>query len=141
MLHPQHHSTQVDVHQPVVELHGEVGQGAAVGDAGHVEHDVHPAELLHGGGHGRFDVGLLGDVAVHGENPVPDLGRRVLLGTADVGRHHLGALTDEDLDRCLAHSRTGTGDHGHLPVQQSHHVPPASLGGSDRTASASGLMR
>ncbi len=59
---------------------------------------------------------------MHGKDVPTHLGRRVLLGTADVGGDHLGALPDEDLDRRLGHPRTGAGDHGHLPVQLAHHV-------------------
>ena len=127
VLHTKHHPAEVDVHQPVVELHGQVGERAAVGDAGHVEHGVHTPELLYGRRHQRLDIGFIRDVAMHGEYSPTDLGRRVLFGTADVGGHDPGALTDEDLDRRLGHTRTGPGDHGHLFVQQPHHPPPVPL--------------
>src|SRR5580704_12275871 len=67
VLHSEHHPPQVDVHQPVVELHGQVGERAAVGDACHVEYGVHAAELLDRDGHGGLHVSLFGDVAVHRE--------------------------------------------------------------------------
>ena len=43
VLHAEHDATEVDIHEPVVELHVEVGQHAAVGDPRHVEHDVDPS--------------------------------------------------------------------------------------------------
>ena len=44
----------------------------------------------------------------------------------ELGGGHPGALADEDLDRCLAHPGSRTGDDSHLVIQQPHHVPPRS---------------
>ncbi len=121
VLHAEEHAAQVDVHRPVVVLHGDVGEHDGVGDAGHVEHGVETPELLDRGPDHGLDVGFLRDVAVDGQDALADLGRGVLLGAADVARDDLGALTHEDLHRRLRHARPGAGDDRHLAVQHPHH--------------------
>ena len=59
VLHAEEHAAQVDVHRPVVVLHGHVGQHHALGDAGDVQHGVEATELLDRGAHHRLDVGFL----------------------------------------------------------------------------------
>ncbi len=119
VLRAEHHAPQVDVHHAVVVLHRDVADQRGVADAGHVAHRVEPPELVDCGAHRGFDVGLLGDVAVHGDHGRAEVGRDVLLRAADVGGDDLGALAHERVHRRLGHARARARDHGDLAVQHS----------------------
>ena len=71
VLGPEHDALEVDAHDPVVLLEGEVGQHPARSQAGDVEHDVDAAERLEGGREHRLDARLVGHVALEGHDGPP----------------------------------------------------------------------
>ena len=61
---------------------GDLQDVLVAGDAGIVDHDVEPAELLHGGRDELIDVSALGDIADDGAQGIrpPELGGRLRPG-------------------------------------------------------------
>src|SRR5262249_41729159 len=71
------------------------GQRTGAADAGHVEDEVDLAErVARGGKHPRHLI-LFRNVAPEGHDVVTELGGRLLLAPADVGREHSGSLAHE----------------------------------------------
>jgi hypothetical protein len=90
---------------------------------GVVEHHVETAERVHRRREHGLDVIRLGNVGVHGDRGLADLGSRGLLVPADVRAHDLGALLREQQRRGPAHARPRAGDDGDLALKLSHYTP------------------
>lgn len=120
MLRDEEDAPQVDGGHLVELVDRQHLRGPAPVCAGHVEHRVHTAELPQRGLEHRRHVGVLRHVAVDGKHAFPDLGSGVLLRAADVGGHHLGPFSHEDLRRRLRDPRTRTGDHRYFAVEDAH---------------------
>ena len=108
---------QVHRHHPV-EVTQIVSQEPAerTGDAGVVEHDVQPAECLHGEVDQRLDLVDVGHVGPPEGHGIAQLGRqRLALLDVHVGDDDLGPFADEELDGGPADPARPPGDDGNLP--------------------------
>ena len=123
MLGAEHDPPQVDIHDPVVHFHRDIGERTGVPDAGHVEHRVDLSKGVEGGGEHRLDLVLLGDVASKRHHCVTELLGGLLFASADVGGEHPGSLPHEGPRRRPSHPRSRAGDDRDLAVQL-HHVDP-----------------
>ncbi|MHC2413494.1 hypothetical protein ACVJGC_006085 [Bradyrhizobium diazoefficiens] len=116
-LHAEEGAFQIDADDFVEFLFGDLEDVPVAGDAGIVDHDVEPAELLHGGRNELVDVGALGDVADDGAQGIrpPKLGGRrgEALGI-NVRDHDLDAVVQESLRAGLADAACRAGDGGDL---------------------------
>jgi len=84
----------------IAEIDGDEVSRQAVADAGIVEHDVQPAEMVDGAVDQRLDLVALRDVGLLEDHVGAELiGQRLPAGFVPVGDGDLGALLDEQLDR------------------------------------------
>src|SRR5262249_19653843 len=68
---------------------------------------------------------LFRNVAPEGHDVVTELGGRLLLVPADVGREHLGSLAHEHPRRRPRHPRSRAGDDRDLADELRHHALPS----------------
>ena len=108
-------ATQVHLEDEVELLVGHVEQHLVAGDAGVVDHDVEPAELVDGGLEHRLGGGALPHVAGHDERLDPDgadLLGRLLRCAGEVVEHDVGAGVGQREGLGPAEPGACTGDDG-----------------------------
>lgn len=121
VLGAQERSDEVDGQHALEVLLGALSDVVArrSADAGVVEHDVQRTEPGHGMVHGRRDVVLDGDVAVHvaggvGSQLGAEAGARLVL---DVRHNEARAVLHEEPRRALPDAAGAAGDQRYLAVQ------------------------
>ena len=79
VLGAEHHPGEVYRYESVALLNGEVRQGGRPGNAGHVEHGVHPPELTERSGEHCLYKCLIGDIDLERNNSVTERSSRSIL--------------------------------------------------------------
>lgn len=119
-LHAEERTLQIDADDFVEFLFGNLQDVPVASDAGIVDHDVEPAELLRGGGDKLIHISALGDIADDGAQGIrpPELGgrRRQTIGI-DVRDDDLDAVVQKSLRTSLADAARRTGNGGDLAGQ------------------------
>ena len=119
---------QVDRQHPVVLLFGRVEDRGPGLDAGVVDHDVNPAELLDGGVDQALEVIHLADVGLDADRPFAqchDLSFEILRGllVRHVVDDDVGAGGGETEHHSLSDATVSTGDDGHFAFE-CHDIAP-----------------
>ena len=91
---------------PVVLVHGDLGQLSRTADAGHVQDGVDASEGVKGCREHRFDLILLGDIALKWHDRLAKFGGRLLLATTDVGGEYSSTLAVRKLSSTPSPYRT-----------------------------------
>src|SRR5262249_49110465 len=117
---------QIDVHDPVVLVHGHLSERSCRTDPGNVEDGVDASARVERGREHGLALILLRTVAPTGNDGVAELGGRLRLASADVGGENARSFAYEDPRRRSRHPGPGSGDHRDLAVELRHPILPMS---------------
>ena len=134
LLHVRHRVGRAGCHRTQQQVEGAVpavgiktfNAGRRAAGTGIAEQDVKTAEVPGRAVNGRLQLRKIGDVAGHelDDAGVARLKRTAGLGV-HVGRHHLRAFGDKQLQRRQTDAGGGTGDDGYFSIQSQCHGVPA----------------